>query len=149
MAGTLCGERLQWLAARLAEAPHRPTVLFMHHPPFPVGMPLDRSMCANQEALGRLLEGHRQVRALFCGHVHRAIQLTWHGVRAGVCPSTAHQFHPELTGRGSTTFTLEPAGFYLHWFPEGGGGDEPIPSDEGPVTHLIPTEDWPGPFPLK
>src|SRR5262249_35404947 len=32
--GRLCAERLGWLEARLAEAPSRPTVVFMHHPPF-------------------------------------------------------------------------------------------------------------------
>ena len=32
--GELCDVRLAWLDARLAEAPERPTLVLMHHPPF-------------------------------------------------------------------------------------------------------------------
>ncbi|HKU95787.1 MAG TPA: phosphodiesterase, partial [Vineibacter sp.] len=35
--GELCTERLDWLEARLAEQ-DRPTILFMHHPPFECGL---------------------------------------------------------------------------------------------------------------
>ena len=35
--GELCEERLAWLEARLGES-DRPTVLFMHHPPFDCGI---------------------------------------------------------------------------------------------------------------
>ena len=37
--GELCERRLAWLADRLAEAPDRPTVILMHHPPFKTGVP--------------------------------------------------------------------------------------------------------------
>ncbi len=36
--GSICAERRAWLAARLAEAPEGPTVIFLHHPPFPTGL---------------------------------------------------------------------------------------------------------------
>ncbi len=36
--GMLCDERLAWLEARLLEAPDRPTVIAMHHPPFKTGI---------------------------------------------------------------------------------------------------------------
>ena len=36
--GLMCEERLTWLAARLEVAPARPTVVFMHHPPFVTGI---------------------------------------------------------------------------------------------------------------
>ena len=36
--GRLCDGRLGWLAARLDEAPDRPTAIFMHHPPFVTGI---------------------------------------------------------------------------------------------------------------
>src|SRR5258708_7594359 len=35
--GELCAERLDWLEARLGEG-DRPTILFMHHPPFDCGI---------------------------------------------------------------------------------------------------------------
>jgi len=36
--GRLGPARLAWLDARLAEAPARPTLVFMHHPPFKTGI---------------------------------------------------------------------------------------------------------------
>ena len=36
--GAVCLERLAWLRSRLEEAPERPTLLFMHHPPFKTGI---------------------------------------------------------------------------------------------------------------
>ena len=36
--GALCAARLAWIEARLAEAPPRPTFVFMHHPPFRTGV---------------------------------------------------------------------------------------------------------------
>src|SRR3546814_5561001 len=41
--GELCAVRLDWLTARLAEAPARPPIVALHHPPFPTGLPeIDR-----------------------------------------------------------------------------------------------------------
>ena len=36
--GTMCPARCDWLTARLAEAPSRPTVIAMHHPPADIGI---------------------------------------------------------------------------------------------------------------
>ena len=42
----LCDRRLDWLADRLAEAPGRPTVLLMHHPPYEIGIGfMDKLRC--------------------------------------------------------------------------------------------------------
>src|SRR5512134_1028214 len=38
VSGGLCDTRLRWLAERLAEQPDRPTLIFMHHPPFASGI---------------------------------------------------------------------------------------------------------------
>ncbi len=37
--GRFCAERQAWLKARLAEAGTRPVYIFMHHPPFDIGIP--------------------------------------------------------------------------------------------------------------
>ena len=36
--GEFCDARLDWLDARLSEAPDRPTIVALHHPPFDTGM---------------------------------------------------------------------------------------------------------------
>ena len=36
--GRLCARRLQWLELQLARPPAKPTLLFMHHPPFLTGI---------------------------------------------------------------------------------------------------------------
>ena len=57
--GYLCAERLAWLEQRLAEAPERPTLIFMHHPPFLTGLaPLDTIGLTNADMLGAVIARH-------------------------------------------------------------------------------------------
>src|SRR6185295_15094347 len=50
--GRLGPDRLAWLDARLAEAPQRPTLVFMHHPPFKTGIEgMDSQWLEDSEAL--------------------------------------------------------------------------------------------------
>ena len=68
--GILCARRLQWLDRTLAEAPDRPTAIFMHHPPFLTGIThMDVQNCDAGDALGALIESHPQVMRVMCGHV--------------------------------------------------------------------------------
>ena len=70
--GLLCAERLIWLAARLEEAPARPTLIFMHHPPFVTGLQaMDAMGLEGKEELAAVIRRHPQVERLVCGHVHR------------------------------------------------------------------------------
>jgi 3',5'-cyclic-AMP phosphodiesterase len=50
---------LAWLADRLAAAPEKPTLLFMHHPPINSGIEhMDVQNCANAAEFGNLLRKH-------------------------------------------------------------------------------------------
>lgn len=125
--GVMDGERLAWLAARLAEAPDRPTVVAMHHPPFASGMPdIDALGCGGGEALGRLIESHGRVAAVLCGHVHCAVFTRWAGTRAIIAPSTARQFDIDLAGLGRPVWCGEPPAYLLHLWRE----------DTGLVSHV-------------
>ncbi len=109
--GELCDARLRWLADRLAEAPDRPTVIVMHHPPFLTGVAnLDDMGLAGAEELARLLARFPQVERILCGHLHRSIQVRWHGVLASVCPSTAHQVALDTAARRSALLRHGAAG---------------------------------------
>ncbi|WP_165390249.1 phosphodiesterase [Thalassococcus sp. S3] len=66
-AGALCENRLDWLRARLTEPP---TLIFMHHPPCPMGLPfMDGFPFTGGEALKEVIAGH-PVLQINCGHVH-------------------------------------------------------------------------------
>jgi 3',5'-cyclic AMP phosphodiesterase CpdA len=107
--GELCAERLAWFEARLEEAPERPTVVFMHHPPFETGIPFfDRIGCRGGAAMGAIVQRHPQIEAVLCGHVHRAIALGWHGTVVQVTPSTGYQYPLDLIEAEGIAPVLEP-----------------------------------------
>jgi Icc protein len=137
--GALCAERLDWLEARLAES-DRPTILFMHHPPFDCGIDAFDGMKLNEggEQLSALVRRHDNVERVMCGHVHRPIQVRWAGTMASIAPSTAHQATLDLHDKAPLSMTMEPPGLALHLWRPG----------IGLVTHVsyIGTYDGPSPF---
>ena len=75
--GAIDPDQVRWLDDDLARHRDRPTVVFVHHHPWPLGLSwIDSMRVRNGEALMTLLAGHRQVRWVICGHVHmdQAIQ---------------------------------------------------------------------------
>jgi 3',5'-cyclic AMP phosphodiesterase CpdA len=115
--GELCERRRAWLEETLAAAPDQPTVIFMHHPPFrtDIGhMDVIALKDADAHALGRMVERNPQIERILCGHVHRSIQVRWHGTLASTAPSTAHQVVLDLRPGAPGTFALEPPGYQVH-----------------------------------
>lgn len=137
--GELCAERLGWLEARLAESA-RPTILFMHHPPFDVGInAFDRSkLNVGGERFVDIVKRHPHVERVMCGHVHRPIQMRWAGTMASIAPSTAHQATLDLRAGAKLTMSMEPAGLALHQWRPG----------NGLVTHVSYVGDFAGPKPF-
>ena len=89
--GALCDERLAWLDAALGAAPRRPTLIFMHHPPFRTGIRwVDAMGLHGGRKMEAIVARHRQVERIACGHVHRPIQAAWGGTIAGTAPSVSH-----------------------------------------------------------
>lgn len=89
--GAFCDVRAAWLAARLAEAPDTPTLIFMHHPPVVAGIDW-MDPVADEPWMLRLREvltGQSQVQAIHCGHLHRQIVTQFAGIPLGVTPSVA------------------------------------------------------------
>lgn len=138
--GRLCEARLGWLAERLAEQPERPTVIFMHHPPFLSGIRwMDGMGLEGAAELAAIVSGHRNVQRILCGHQHRAIQTLWAGTLASVAPATAHQVWLDLGEERGGNFILEPSGYHLHfWHPP-----------EGLVTHVSFFGEYDGPHPVR
>lgn len=135
--GRMCDERLAWLDARLGEAPARPTVVFMHHPPFSTGIVwMDRFGFDGMEAMGEVIGRHPQVERVVCGHLHRPIQARWHGTVVVTAPSTAHQVVLELRDDAPLAFAMEPPAFHVHVWRDGAGL----------ITHTSYVGEFPGPY---
>ena len=120
--GELCQRRLTWLQARLAEAPQRPTVILMHHPPFATGLPVFDSMSLRGAArMGEIIRQYPQIEAVICGHVHRSIHTRWHGTVACTAPSVSFQYPMDIVGSGATLPLNEnPGGRLYVWHRDSG-----------------------------
>lgn len=135
--GELGADQLAWLDARLAEAPRRPTVLALHHPPMRCGLPVyDAINLRDAPALAAVLHRHPQVERILCGHHHRSMTGRLGHAIVCVAPAAAHQGAFELAeDRGR--FVLEPPGYCVH-----------LLQDDGALaSHVVLVESFPGPFP--
>ena len=138
--GALCDVRLDWLEARLAEQ-DGPTLLFMHHPPFDVGIERMDGMGLTEGGarLSALVRRHPNVERIVCGHIHRPIQMRWAGTLASIAPSTAHQVALDLRAGAKLALRMEPPGVVLHQWRPG----------SGLVTHLSYVGDYETPQPPR
>jgi Icc protein len=90
--GIYCDKRFAWFEAQLAELAGQPVYLFLHHPPFDIGIrPLDASRLPDADRLASLIGRHGDVRYMFYGHVHRAVWGAWRGTPTSALPGTNHQ----------------------------------------------------------
>ena len=113
--GALCEERLAWLEAALAAGPDRPTLIFMHHPPFESGIRwMDAMGLSGASGLRGVLRGHSQVRLVVCGHIHRPFHSALDGAPVAVAPSTAWQVHLDLAPEARPQAAMDPAAAFLH-----------------------------------
>ncbi|MGH6859891.1 MAG: phosphodiesterase, partial [Phyllobacterium sp.] len=113
--GEICAEREDWLAARLGEGQPRPTLVFMHHPPFRTGVPaMDLMMCRSSPSFARMIEDHPEIERIATGHYHRSIVVRWAGTIGFVAPGTAHQVALDLRENEPTRLVHEPPAFALH-----------------------------------
>ena len=90
--GQYCAERLAWLERVLGET-NEPVMLFMHHPPFAIGIPnTDDSRLQDADAFWSVLSAHKaRIRHIFVGHVHRAVFGNWKGLSVSAMRGLNHQ----------------------------------------------------------
>ena len=120
--GRLCESRLAWLALRLNEARDRPTVIFMHHPPFRTGLAvMDAMGFGGAQALASLVRSHPQVHQIVAGHIHRPIVTRFGGTVASVCPSTAQQAVLDLRPEPYLAVVMEAPAVTLLWWDSASG----------------------------
>ncbi len=110
--GRYCARRCAWLRACLARLGDRPAYLFMHHPPFQVGIPfLDRINLRDAEPFAAALAGFDNVRHLFLGHMHRPVSGSWRGIPFSTLRGTSHQVPLDFANVQSVAYVGEPAAY--------------------------------------
>ena len=75
--GHLCEARLEHIEQMVMADPSRPTVIFLHHPPFRVDVgpvPFNFEDWSEAEALLTICERLDHLRGFYCGHVHRSFE---------------------------------------------------------------------------
>jgi len=138
--GALCPRRLAFLEKALAREPDKPTVIFMHHPPFDCGiLHMDRiRLIEGAQRFGEIVGAYRNIERILCGHHHRAIQARFAGTIASMSPGVAHQVEFDLSDEHEGALVLEPPAYQLHRYRP----------DTGVVSHMVYVERFPGPFPF-
>lgn len=102
--GRLAERSLAMLDAALGAVPAQHALVCLHHHPVPMSsLWLDRVGLANPEELFRVIDAHRNVRAVLWGHVHQSFEGLRRHVRLLGTPSTCTQFLPR-----SDDFALDP-----------------------------------------
>lgn len=146
--GELCTARLAWLERCLAERPGRPTILFLHHPPFPTGIAtMDALGCRRGDtALAAIVARHPEIERVIAGHYHRPVTVRWAGTIGYAAPSTAHQVALDLRAGEPTRFVLEPPGITVHtWSQHTGVVSHAMPiGDHGPWFDVTLEDEYPG-----
>ncbi len=115
--GRVGAAQLEWVRALLAGEPDRPTLIFIHHPPVPLGVAwLDSLGLLAAQPLVSLIEGSPQVKLVCAGHVHQAWSGEIGSAAIQTTPSTCVQFGAraeksfDRRAAGYRTITLEPDG---------------------------------------
>jgi 3',5'-cyclic-AMP phosphodiesterase len=128
ISGTMCDERLTWLDQTLAADPDRPTVVFVHHPPFTSGLaPMDKYGFVDKEKTEAVIRKHPQVVRVSGGHLHRPVVVSWGGTTLSVCPGVAHQIALNPVPDTPVNIVMEPPAYQLHMWQE----------ETGLVTHTM------------
>ena len=112
-AGIYCEKRRAWLSQRLEES-EGPVTLFMHHPPFAVGLQGMDAICLQQadEFWQVLKPHHARIQHIFFGHLHRTLYGNWHGISFSCMPGLNHQVALDLrTGPDTVYGSLEPPAY--------------------------------------
>ena len=138
--GEFCHERLRWLDINLKRYSNKPTLLFMHHPPFVTGIDgMDNQNLKNSSRFFEILRSYPQVKHIACGHVHRATETVIDGVGISIAPNGAHSVHLDINSKKPPMFIMEPPTiriFNLNL------------KNENVVSHLSFVRKYDGPYPF-
>ncbi len=135
--GEICQKRAAWLDERLSEDQHRPTVIFMHHPPVKCSvLETDEDGFEGTHLLRDVVAKATNVERIMCGHIHLPVHVRWHGTVVSTVPSMGMQLGLDLTMKRPSEYVLEAPAYQLHyWTPQ-----------KDLVTHTVYVRDVNGPY---
>lgn len=115
--GSFCERRADWLRRQLDSAGDRTVYLFLHHPPFDIGIPsVDRIKLRDATHLSAILKQYRSIKYLFFGHVHRPMTGTWCGVPYCAFRGTNHQVAFDFVTADQVPKSHEPPAYAVIFF---------------------------------
>lgn len=127
-AGELCDIRLAWLRNQLDAAGESPVYIFMHHPPGPLGLPMqDQDCLENADVFLDVITAYPCVKHLLIGHVHRPITGTIRGIPFATMRSVLYQapaprpawdwstFHPSAEAPSLGVLTISNGNLILQY----------------------------------
>jgi len=116
----ICSERLNWLEQQLAQAPQKPTLIFMHHPPVKCNvLETDQDGFIGSDRLGDVIEKYACIKAILCGHIHLQAHVSWRNTVISIAPSTQMRLLLDLTMQKESQFFLDKPAFQMHyWTPD-------------------------------
>lgn len=96
--GALNSDQLDWLQRKLQDQHSGPTIIAMHHPPFPSGVTAyDKiGLKAGKERLRKIIAEYKTQLIILAGHIHRPFQALWHGAFCQVSGGSAFQHGLDL-----------------------------------------------------
>ncbi len=90
---------LEFQSLLATATPEKHSLVFMHHHPIDLGYFIDRHHLTNSDNFWQVIKNQAQIKAVACGHVHRAQTLlpeqTGKAVPLYTCPATSIQFDPK------------------------------------------------------
>jgi 3',5'-cyclic AMP phosphodiesterase CpdA len=91
-AGGIDATQLHWLKADLTRHAEQPTIVFVHHHLWPIGVQwMDGMGLKNTDELEPVLRHHSQVRWIICGHVHQDQHVERNGLTQLTTSATCFQ----------------------------------------------------------
>lgn len=115
--GELTQAQLEWLEARLAEKPDKPTLLFMHHPPIKCGiLETDEDGFIGAEALGAVVARYDNIERILCGHIHLLTHTLWNGTIVSTAPGMTMRLRLDLSKQHASAYFVDAPGYLLHHF---------------------------------
>lgn len=128
--GEICNTRAAWLDARLAEAPQKPTIIFMHHPPVKCGViETDIDGFIGVDRLAVVVKKYSNIEKIICGHIHLSAHTRWCNTMVSTAPSTGMQLILDLSLEREA-FSLASPAYQLHYWT----------GDKNLITHTISLE---------
>ena len=91
--GSYCEKRRTWLQTQLETSGDCRIYMFMHHPPFDIGLPcLDRIRLINDtDDFYRIIKPHKNIQHIFLGHAHRPVAGSWNSIPFSILRGINHQ----------------------------------------------------------